>query len=239
MGITQAGRAGFMMLIFQIFIATYWREIYNNIIKKVTPHNFFRTPEYILATSSLKLVIFISLIFIGGDMLRSQNFTFNDDILLQGISSFKSYLFGGIAGFTSYIKDYKFNEFGFGRFTFSSLFELLGIHKNTPGIYTDYLQISNIDLSLETNIFTAFRQLIDDFGIIGSILFMFFFGSMSYYFFRKAIRGDVASIAFLIVFYSFIFHTPLLAITVHTSVLISTILPFLIIKLLLKRFNLK
>ncbi|GAW88119.1 hypothetical protein FPS14_contig00002-0030 [Flavobacterium psychrophilum] len=32
MGITQAGRAGFIMILFQVFIMTYWREIFNYVI---------------------------------------------------------------------------------------------------------------------------------------------------------------------------------------------------------------
>lgn len=235
MGITQAGRAGFMMVLFQVFIASYWHEIFKNVSNGLNKYSFFSSPEYKLSKSSLRLIFFVGLIFILGDMLRSQNFSFDSAIFLQGIISFKSYLFGGIAGFTSYLNNYSFDELGWGRFTFSSLYDLLGIHKNQMGIYTDYLRISSIDIDLDTNIFTAFRQLMDDFGVLGTLFFMFFLGAISHYFFRKAVKGDIASISFLIVFYSFIFHTPLLAISVHTSVLISAIVPYLLIMLLNKK----
>jgi oligosaccharide repeat unit polymerase len=234
MGITQAGRAGFMMVLFQVFIATYWRVLFENISNDKKRYSFFSSPEYKLIISSFRLIFSVGFIFIAGDMLRAQNFSFDTAILLQGIISFKSYLFGGIAGFTTYLNGYDSNDLGWGRFTFSSLYDMLGIHKNELGIYTDYLRISSLDANLDTNIFTAFRQLMDDFGFFGTFVFMFFSGVVSNYFFMKAVKGDISSIGFLIVFYTFIFHSPLLAISVHTSVLISIIIPFFIIKFLYK-----
>ncbi len=236
MGITQAGRAGFMMILFQIFITSYWRQIYINLLKNRKHDGFSSSPEYKLVKSSLKLVLFVGIIFVGGDMLRSQNFSFESNVVFQGLTSFKAYLFGGIAAFSTYLNNYNPAEFGWGRFSFSSLYDLLGIHKNTIGIYTDYLRISIEDPSQDTNIFTAFRQFMDDFGIFGTLIFMFILGAFSFISFRKAIKGDIASIAFLIVFYTFIFHTPLLAITVHNSVLVSAFLPYFIIKIL-KTYN--
>lgn len=232
MAITQAGRAGFMMILFQIFITSYWSQIYTNLLNNKKYYGFSSTPEYKLVKSSLKLVFFVCIIFVGGDMLRSQNFSFESNVIAQGLTSFKAYLFGGIAAFSTYLNNYNPTEFGWGRFSFSSLYDLLGIHKNTIGIYTDYLRISSEDPSQDTNIFTAFRQFMDDFGIFGTLIFMFILGAFSFIFFRKAIKGDIASIAFLIVFYTFIFHTPLLAITVHNSVLVSSFLPYFIIKIL-------
>lgn len=230
MGITQAGRAGFMMILFQIFITIYWREVFTKLIGNEDNFNFSNSPEYKLIKSSLRLVLFVGVIFIGGDMLRSQNFSFDAEIIGQGLSSFKSYLFGGIAAFSTYVNDYKLGELGWGRFSFSSLYDLLGIHKNTIGIYTDYLRISSEDITADTNIFTAFRQFMDDFGIFGTIIFMFILGAISFVFFRKASKGDLPSIAVMIVFYTFLFHTPLLSITVHNSVLISIIFPYFILK---------
>ncbi len=237
MAITQAGRAGFMMILFQIFIATYWRQVYSDLLKNNKYSGLSNTPEYKLVQSSLKLVLFVGIIFVGGDMLRSQNFSFESNFLSQGLISFKAYLFGGIAAFSTYLNDYSPAEFGWGRYSFSSLYDLLGIHKNTLGIYTDYLRISIEDSSQDTNIFTAFRQFMDDFGIIGTIILMFLSGAFSFLLFRKSINGDVASIAFLIVFYTFIFHTPLLSITVHNSVLVSAIFPYIVIKLLFKIYK--
>lgn len=237
MGITQAGRAGFIMILFQVFIMVFWREIYNYVLNKWgNSFSFFRSPEFKLVKSSFRLLVFVIVIFVGGDMLRAQNFSFEFDIITQGFTSFKSYLFGGIAAFSTYLNQGFSEDLGWGRFSFSSLYELLGIHKNEIGVYTEYLRISHVDVNEDTNIFTAFRQYMDDFGIIGTVFFMMFLGALSHVFFQKAIKGDMPSIAFMIVFYTYLFHTPLLSITVHNSVLISAILPYFLIKNLKKKF---
>lgn len=170
-------------------------------------------------------------------MLRSQNLSFDSEIINQGLITFKAYLFGGIAGFTSYLRDYQLpglNDLGWGRYSFSSLYDLLGIQKNTLGIYTNYLRKSDADV-MGINIFTAFRQFIDDFGILGTTFFMFLMGSISHVFFRKSIKGNFSAIAVMIVFYSFLVHTPFLTITVHNSILISAILPFFVLKFVKKK----
>ncbi|MES2651644.1 MAG: O-antigen polymerase [Bacteroidota bacterium] len=237
MGITQAGRAGFIMILFQVFIWVYWKEIFKQVIndeKEALKIN----PEYLLIKKSFKLILIIVIVFVGGDMLRSQSFSLTGDVLGQGISSFKQYLFTGISAFTSNLNNYNIEPLGWGRFSFSSLYDLLGIHKNQIGIYDVYLRVSNADYELEGNIFTAFRQLMDDFGITGTIIAMIFLGALSHIFFRRAIKGDLSSIAFMIVLYTFLFHTVLLAITVHNGVLISMVFPFVALNFLKKSINL-
>ncbi|HLD53095.1 MAG TPA: O-antigen polymerase [Sediminibacterium sp.] len=231
MGITQAGRAGFMMVLFQVFISHYWSIIYSQIKSRDNYISFSKKPEVQLVASALKLIIVIIIVFVLGDMLRSQSFSMAGETLSQGILSFQSYLFGGIAGFTTYYdSEYlRIVSLGFGRFSFSSLFELLGIYDSVGGIYDNYLRISSKDYTLDVNIFTAFRQLIDDFGIIGGGLFMYISGFFSYKFFRKAINGDLGSIAMMIVIYTILFHSPLLLITVHNAVLVSLFFPFFVI----------
>lgn len=240
MGITQAGRAGFMMIIFQIFIASYWGEIFKMLKKKDHDNSLLRGPELKLVKRSFRLVLVIAVIFLGGDMLRSQKFGVSSEILGEAIFSFKIYLMGGISAFSSFFENYNYGQLGWGRYSFSSLYDLLGIQKNQLGVYTDYLRISSTDFSLEVNIFTAFRQYIDDFGIIGTVIIMIIGGSTCYIYFRKAVRGDLSSIAFMIVVYTILFHTVLLSITVHNAVLISAVLPYFVIKFLKKsaKFNL-
>lgn len=236
MGITQAGRAGFMMILFQVFIWVYWKEIYKQAINQ-DKEILTSRPEYTLIKRSFRLILIIVIVFVGGDMLRSQSFSLTGDVLGQGISSFKQYLFTGISAFTNNLNTYNIEPLGWGRFSFSSLYDLLGIHKNQVGIYDVYLRVSSADYELEGNIFTAFRQLMDDFGIVGTILVMIFLGALSHIFFRRAIKGDLSSIAFMIVFYTFLFHTVLLAITVHNAVLISMIFPFVVLNLLKKSID--
>jgi oligosaccharide repeat unit polymerase len=70
------------------------------------------------------------------------------------------------------------NDFGaYGAFTFASIFNMFGIGKDfPPGMYEESLGYNDI---FETNIFTFFRGLIYDFGVFGSLIFMFIFGIFS------------------------------------------------------------
>ncbi len=237
MGVTQAGRAGFIMILFQVFIWVYWKEIYKQVLNEEKEVSKI-SPEYALVKKSFRLILIIAVVFVGGDMLRSQSFGLTGEVLGQGLSSFKQYLFTGISAFSTNLNSYSIEPLGWGRFTFSSLYDLLGIHKNQLGIYDVYLRVSSADYELEGNIFTAFRQLMDDFGIAGTILVMILFGAVSNIFFRRAVKGDLSSIAFMIVLYTILFHTVLLAITVHNSVLISMVFPFVVLNFLKRSINL-
>lgn len=59
-------------------------------------------------------------------------------------------------------------EFTYGIKSFGGLLDLFGVIDRPDGIYTD---VTYINESLRTNIYTAFRSRISDFGFIGSILF--------------------------------------------------------------------
>ena len=64
--------------------------------------------------------------------------------------------------------------YSMGAYTFASIFDMLGIGKEfPPGMYNE----SGAHLEVfRTNIFTFFRGLIYDFGVVGSIIFIFIFG---------------------------------------------------------------
>lgn len=224
MGAVQAGRAGFMLVIFQVYISLLFSYYYKNFVQKK-----IYKKEVRLVYRSVILVFITALIFVGGDMLRTQNFKFN----VSSLEIFKQYLFGGISAFSTFLKQREWSEihYSLGKFSFSALFDILGISKNEVGVYTDYLRISSTDPKLTTNIFTAFRQYIDDFGVFGTCILMYFFGMICNYFFKYATQGYLNAIAVSIVLYTILFHTPLLSISVHNSILLSLFLPGLCLTL--------
>ena len=224
MGVVQVGRAGFMLILFQVYVSLLFVIFYKNYKNQ---NRLLR--ENSLIKKSFFLIFVILLVFIGGDMLRTQNFIFN----FSSVEIFKTYLFGGISAFATFLKERSSTpiEYGFGRYSFSALYDMFGIAKNEFGVYTTYLRISSTDYTLTTNIFTAFRQYIDDFGILGTCILMFFFGIISNYFFNYAIRGYIKAISVSIVLYTILFHTTLLSVTVHNSILLTLVLPTLLLKL--------
>lgn len=93
---------------------------------------------------------------------------------IYGFADFFSFSIGA-SSLSSYQDDYA----SFGAYTFNSIFSMLGVGKEFPvGMYEESVWFSNI---FETNIFTFFRGLIYDFGIVGSLIFIFVFGLFAHY----------------------------------------------------------
>ncbi|GAA4771842.1 MULTISPECIES: O-antigen polymerase [Flavobacterium] len=231
MGIAQAGRAGFILILVQVFLSSFWITVYDQKLNYKGNNNFFAEKK--LIKKMMVLIVFAFIIFIGGDMLRRQQFSLTPENLETSTTVFKEYLFGGISAFSTYFENEysNFSTLGLGKYSYSSLYDLLGISKNEIGVYTKYLGFSKKDSSLTTNIFTAFRQFIDDFSLLGGLFVFFLYGIFSGYFYGKAVKGSLAAIAIMIVVYTYLFHTILLSITVHNAVLISFLVPAVIINI--------
>lgn len=211
MGVVQNGRAGILMVVVIIFMAIILRDTIKE--KK----NVKRTlVKYGIGVATIGFVIFV-----GGAMFRYRNMeTYGHTFFLD---SFRSYLLGGISAFDTYIHQTDILDMGYGRYSFSALYDLLGLAKNEYGVYTEYL-VYDAEGST-TNIYTAFRQMIDDFGKFGSAVYMCVLGFIGGREWSRARYGDNLAIAFMLLFYMYLFHTPLLAVTVHNSILFSFVVP--------------
>jgi oligosaccharide repeat unit polymerase len=103
------------------------------------------------------------------------------------IFSISSYILGQTYAFADFFSHtinfpsasvYRDEFYSFGAFTFGSIFDMLGMGKEfPPGMYEE--SAWHLDV-FETNIFTFFRGLIYDFGVIGSLVFLLFFGVFSH-----------------------------------------------------------
>jgi len=104
---------------------------------------------------------------------------------------FRSYALGQIYAFSDFFSyhvgmeastSYKEDGYSFGYYTFKSIFDTLGGSKVfPPGYYDESYRLGDV---LATNIFTIFRSLIHDYGVVGTLVFMFAFGLVvhaSYY----------------------------------------------------------
>jgi len=119
-------------------------------------------------------IIMISFISRGLYELESSSLIIEG--LIRYIASYSSaHLYAFSDFFSSIIgnsssNSYESDELAAGFFTFMSLFVLFGSSKTVPaGVYDEYFEYGSI---LKSNIYTMFRGLIQDFGMIGSLLFM-------------------------------------------------------------------
>lgn len=115
----------------------------------------------------------------------------NLEIILKVLHHLRSWFAGNVSGFSVWID----NQFqpeapNWGLYTFSGIFDLLGIEKRAPGVFKTMVFIEPERINA-TNIYTLFRFLIADFGIIGTILVMYIIGFFSKVLLMKVLAGDM------------------------------------------------
>ncbi|WP_090143106.1 O-antigen polymerase [Limnohabitans sp. DM1] len=116
-----------------------------------------------------------------------------------------------------------------GFYTFMSLFNLFGTTKVAPpGVYDDYYYLGEL---LQTNIYTHYRGLILDFGIIGSLLVMIFAGIISHlmYFLLIIHRRPWLSAAFYVHLLGYIYSSFIISLFIWNSVFASFFITALIL----------
>ncbi len=107
---------------------------------------------------------------------------------LYAFSDFFSFFLGMESG-TQYADDY----YNYGYYTFKSVFDMFGGTKLFPPTY--YYDSYQYHDTLSTNIFTIFRGLIYDFGMIGTIFAMFLIGLIAHSFFYAILVNRNAPIS--------------------------------------------
>lgn len=152
--------------------------------------------------------------------------------------SIVSYTFGQIYAFGDFFSyvighpsavNFKNEFYSYGAFTFASIFDTLGLGKEfPPGMYDESVWSGDV---FETNIFTFFRGLIYDFGIAGSLLFVFGFGVVSNaVMYRVLARPRAwASVAMLIAIVVFVLMGYLFSVFVARYVFLVTLVTWLLL----------
>ncbi|CCQ10276.1 putative integral membrane protein [Pseudoalteromonas luteoviolacea B = ATCC 29581] len=159
-----ASRAGFLLQLFSFLTSLYfWIAALNN------GHSF---------SFSLKNIIvffffftFIISFFVIVQALRGGNEDFD---LIDIVSHVMVWFFGYIPAFAKWFSSEAdvFKSINLGASSFAGLFDLLGVSYRKSGVY-ELVQIGN---NRVTNVYTAFRGLVEDFGVVGSVLILIFIG---------------------------------------------------------------
>lgn len=136
-------------------------------------------PKLIFGTALLVFLILISFVSRLGDFDLESIGAITEPLLFSIISYTMGqiYAFADFFSFTvgqasaSYFKD---EFFSYGAYTFASIFDMFGYGKEfPPGMYEESGWYREV---FETNVFTFFRGLIYDFGVAGSLFFIFVLG---------------------------------------------------------------
>ena len=127
---------------------------------------------------------------------------------------------------TTWMKNYHFTGLSFGTNTFSGPLDNLGIIEREIGYYTDRVVLSS---TLYTNIYTAFRGMIQDFSIPGTLIAAFGSGMAASISYDRCLHGKFIWLVPLSLFYAFTMYTPIISIFNYTSVMMAWIILFVIL----------
>ena len=128
------------------------------------------------------------------------------------------------------------NQMRYGVLTFFGVANALGIAKRQTGIYRDYVYFGRLDKTMRSNVYTIFRMLIDDFGIVGALVFLLLLGfaSAKAIVFIKKRKMIFLCQAFLVAVYSYVMWGFVASIWAYTSIICAYGLTFLIFSILQK-----
>jgi oligosaccharide repeat unit polymerase len=134
-------------------------------------------------------------------------------------------------GFLSYAGDFSswFGTAGpssdglhFGAYTFAGLFSFVGLQERVPGLYSNSVYVGNSEI--RSNIYTIFRGLIEDFGLIGSLGFLVGVGLIAGLAFARLRKGNARYIPILAAFYACSFWSFVVDLFIYNTMLIAWLL---------------
>jgi len=181
-----------------LFTCMHWVAAYSStrvaIAKGAVP--LFTPRRVILA---LVIALFVLVMFMMLQISREGRSNISTDVLLSIGYNIRISTFGYLGAFSQWFREHWGDNLtlSFGGFLFLKPCKWLGIdvnvHPHTP------VEIGFIT----TNIFGIFRGLIEDFGLVGSLLFLLTGGIVVARVFRKVIQGRIMFLPVLAGFYSF------------------------------------
>ena len=158
--------------------------------------------------NSFRLFIILAPIVIASFLSRGLRHSTFEDALPKLGGFIAGYSSGHLYAFSDWFSDRYFNfatnsyyqeELTAGFFTFMSLFQIFGDDRYVPlGIYAEVFENEYI----KSNIYTMFRGLLVDFGLVGSLLFVLVAGAVVNFFFYRLLvdKQNSLAIAFFIYF---------------------------------------
>lgn len=173
-------------------------------------------------------------VFVGAQAIRYETSSGAGFALLM--ERLQGYVTGQLYAFSAWVRlGGAWNtEFALGRYTFAGIFDFLGLYRRAGGVY-EFIALKGAAPS--SNVFTAFRGLIQDFTLPGALFLTVILGTTTQFALRWASgRFQLAlCTAFLVAIYFFIgwshvisvfvYNTTILAIGLVTVVLLLAVRP--------------
>ncbi len=111
-------------------------------------------------------------------------------------------------------------DFGVGAYTFGGLLDLTGLHPRRTGVYAESIELEGGN---DSNIYTAFRGLIEDFSLPGASIFCLLVGFSAGHAYRNSLLGRTAWAPGLAAFYAFLFWSPIGSLFVYNGPILAVV----------------
>lgn len=170
------------------------------------------TRGHILVAAVLGVFLTTFFFAVGLARLASTDVSLLNIVMLKLLTS----AFGHMTVFSQWLSDYMSQSFNpsLGRITFAGPLEMLGFGQRIPGLFDSIVELVAGDTS---NIYTAFRPLIQDFSIPGALLVLTALGFVGGVGFRLVAAGRWSGAPLLLVAYVTIFWTPITWFWIYNS----------------------
>jgi|SRR5579872_608771 len=136
------------------------------------------------------------------------------------------YFLGSVPAFCDWVHGPKSQEITMGAYTFAGVFDLLGIKQRQVGLYERYETLAGGE---DTNIYTLFRGLIQDFTLPGAMVFCIFLGIAAGYAASWEEKNQVGSVLILAGYYAFIIFSPLSSLFTYNGLILAWLVTALVL----------
>lgn len=189
------------------------------------------TKGHILTAGVLGGVLLIFFFAVGLARLASTDVSLINIVLLKLVTS----AFGHMTVFSQWLGEYTHQAFdpSLGKVTFAGPLEMLGYSQRIPGLFDSIVELVAGETS---NIYTAFRPLIQDFSIPGALAILTLLGFAGGAGFRLVASGKWSGVPLLLAAYVTIFWTPITWFWIYNS-LTATVVAVGLIVLFIKMWR--
>ncbi|MFD1772530.1 O-antigen polymerase [Paenibacillus rhizophilus] len=173
------------------------------------------------------IVIFFLLLFIAM-ILRAGRY---DAYMIEILKiKFVNYIFGSVFAFDYWFNSTDTTQLYFGARTFNAVTNILGTFAREQGVYKLFYS----EGFYNTNVYTVFRGIIEDFGKIGGLIFMYTSGVIAGYSHRNILSNKPSAVCYAVLSanYFFILYSFIISPWSYTSLIAVFILMALVLKIL-------
>lgn len=199
-----------------LFTACCWLAGYLS-MKVATGRERFRLLNRKIVIASIVCALAVTGLFVLTDAIRSRSEE-QGVVIAADSARMKAAAFGYLSAFSLWMSGGRPEGLGFGVYTLGGLFDLAGLHPRAFGVYASSVTLSGLE---ESNVYTAFRGLIEDFSFPGAIVNCLALGALCGYGYGQLREGRLRWALGLSAFYAFVAWSPLGSLFVYNGLILA------------------